>query len=213
MPGKSSKQKPVTSNQKPVNSPIRRASRNQRLNVSTLRKRGVLVPVVAIICGLVLIQAPKIRMVYQAHVLQPAFVETAQVLNQGFVPVTLSLPQIIELEVEAAVVNDGYSVSQTKATYLPVSSGLGGGGNVIVYGHNLDWILGRLWRVNVGDEIAVYDKRGKVWNYQVTDKVQIKPGETQWLEPTETEVLTIYTCAGFMDRDRLVVRGELMADE
>jgi LPXTG-site transpeptidase (sortase) family protein len=180
-----------------------------RITTHTLRKRGVLVPVVAMICGLVLTQASWIRLWYQEHLLRPSKDQIEVVYVGGSVPVRLHLPEIIDLEIEQAILREGYySVSQTKGTYLPISSRLGGRGNVIMYGHNLDWILGRLWRVKLGDEIVVTDERGEVWKYRVTNKVQVKPSELLWLEPTETEVLTIYTCAGFMDRERLVVRAE-----
>lgn len=83
-------------------------------------------------------------------------------------------------------------------------------GNMILYGHNLTKILGKLRFTKVGDVIDITNADGQVVQYKVTSVQTVETTETHWLEQTDAAVVTVYTCIGWMDSQRFVVRGELM---
>ncbi len=100
-----------------------------------------------------------------------------------------------------------WQVPEEEAAYL-VGSGLpGSGGNIVVYGHNKDSIFGGLKKVEVGEIVRLVTDEG-TYEYAVTHLETVEPTAVEWLEPTEAEVLTLYTCTGFLDSKRLIVRAE-----
>jgi len=46
------------------------------------------------------------------------------------------------------------------------------------------------------------------YSKQVKEIVEVKPDQVEYLLPTSEETLTLYTCSGFMDQKRFIVRGE-----
>ena len=80
-------------------------------------------------------------------------------------------------------------------------------GNTVIYGHNRPGIFQHLKELQVGDQLTVINHAGEQRDYQITTIVQVQPTAVEWIAPTNDEVLTIYTCIGFLDRDRLVIRA------
>lgn len=81
-------------------------------------------------------------------------------------------------------------------------------GNSIFYGHNSSKILGKLDQVEVNDRVRVQLMDGTFREYQIIEKVVVEPDQVEFLEPTDFEVITIYTCTGWLDSKRLIVRAE-----
>lgn len=103
-------------------------------------------------------------------------------------------------------------ISNDHVSHLIDSARPGENGNMILYGHNLTKILGKMRFTKVGDVIDITNADSELVQYKVTAVEIVETTETHWLEQTDNAVITVYTCIGWMDSQRLVVRGELMLD-
>lgn len=120
-------------------------------------------------------------------------------------PILMSFPQrnfSVPL-VPGEIIDDTWSTSDEAATYITLNEGM------IVYGHNFPRILGSLHQVKVGDSVKITDETGEKIQYLVTTIKQVYPEYTDSIVPTDEEPLVIYTCVGFLDTKRLVVRARL----
>ena len=114
----------------------------------------------------------------------------------------------IDLPITPAFIVDGiWETSQEAATHLATSARPGEGSNIIVYGHNLNRLFGPLTKVKIGDQVEITTIDGHQFLYQVQEIKQVKPSEIELVTPTDYEVLTLYTCVGFLDSQRLVIRA------
>jgi len=114
----------------------------------------------------------------------------------------------ISVALEPASISDGvWTVSENAANYLTQASMPGEGGNVVIYGHNKREILGNLTAVSLGDTIEVVMSDGGLHAYEVIEKMTVANDDVEWLMPTESEVLTVYTCTGWLETKRLIIRG------
>lgn len=103
--------------------------------------------------------------------------------------------------------NGHWTVDVAQATYLEQSARPGENGNIILYGHNKREILGNIRALKGGELITLTTTDGKEHQYKVATMKEVSPTDTDWLEPTDQEVLTLYTCAGLMDAQRFLVRA------
>ncbi len=124
------------------------------------------------------------------------------------VPVHIKIPWYVDIPVQKEVYDNGdWTISAATASYLAQSSRPGESGNIIIYGHNKREILGNI-RVLIGGEIITLTTAdGTEHQYRVTETTRVEPTQVEYLQPTDEEVLTIYTCDGFMDRQRFIVRA------
>jgi LPXTG-site transpeptidase (sortase) family protein len=106
---------------------------------------------------------------------------------------------------EAAIENGVWQTSNTNATHLNTSMRPGEGGNIVIYGHNLRKIFGPLRVVKIGDKINIDTEDGKKYEYTVQNIETVSPKQIDKVLPTDHEVLTIYTCTGLLDSQRLVI--------
>jgi len=133
------------------------------------------------------------------------------VIKEEDLPAKIFIPKIKrELSVSPTkVVDDQWIVSKTGVSYL-LGSGLPGRkGNVVIFGHNWRRLFGPLRWLKPGDEIRVTTRGGQEFFYQVAEIKTVSPEAVEVLAPTEDFTLTLYTCAGFLDTKRLVVRAKL----
>lgn len=124
------------------------------------------------------------------------------------VPVHIKIPWYVDIPVQKEAYDNGnWTISEATASYLAQSSRPGEGGNIIIYGHNKREILGNI-RVLIGREIiTLTTEDGLEYQYQVTETARVEPTQVEYLQPTDEEVLTLYTCDGFMDRQRFIIRA------
>ncbi len=124
-------------------------------------------------------------------------------------PVGLSIAQVgVNIPVESKQLSNGqWYLSDTQAVHLASSASPGEGGNIIVYGHNTQGVLGDVKDIREGDVIALQTEDGKQYEYRVTTLEQVDPDQIEAILPTTYEVLTMYTCSGFLDSQRLIVRA------
>lgn len=125
-------------------------------------------------------------------------------------PVRIQIPSIDvnEKVEEGQIVNGVWQISQENASYLLTSSRPGEGGNVVIYGHNKGSIFGPLLTARKGDIIKVETETGSAFEYQIEEVLNVKPDQIEVVLPTEDEVLTVYTCTGFLDTSRLIIKAK-----
>lgn len=126
------------------------------------------------------------------------------------VPVEIIIPSLsLDLKVDPGVIMDGvWQISANNATFLTTSAIPGQNGNTVIYGHNLKRILGSLPYLSIGQKITLKTVSGKILNYEVVSKEIVSPNRIDLVSPTNTEELTIYTCTGFADTKRVVVKAK-----
>lgn len=128
--------------------------------------------------------------------------------NQIPYPVQITVPRKIASAIETMpLVNNKWGVSPTKTAFLQQSARPGEAGNIILYGHNRPSILGGLHQVHVNDVITVTTSDGSLHSYKVIKRAITSPAQVELLQPTTREVLTVYTCTGFLDSQRLIVQA------
>ncbi len=115
----------------------------------------------------------------------------------------------IDLTVIPAQIKDGiWETSDTMATHLNTSARPLESGNIVIYAHNKQNMFGPLLWVQTGDEITLTTQDNHQFTYQVTQTKTVKPEEVEVVLPTNHEELTLYTCTGFLDSLRFVVKAE-----
>lgn len=121
-------------------------------------------------------------------------------------PVKIIIPRLnIDLPVvEAKVVNGYWELSQNTASFGLGSAFLGDAGNSVIFAHGRDDLFGPLKRVAFKDKIYVLSKK-HYFNYEVTEIKNVYPSQTEVVAPTPDERLTLFTCSGFFDNQRLIV--------
>lgn len=121
----------------------------------------------------------------------------------------VSLDLGIDLPIEPGGVIDGaWSISPHTANYLQTSARPGSNGNIVVYGHDARSVLGPLKQAKPGQKITIQDTSQTQHVYKITDVYAIAPTDISPIEPTDQEMLTVYTCAGIFNEQRLIVRAK-----
>ncbi len=137
------------------------------------------------------------------------FEETSLTSSRPTAPERLTIPSVkIDQNLKAAALTEaGWYIAPAESNYLLDSARPGENSNVVVYGHNLWNMLGRLKNVKVGDQIKIETSDREIW-YEITSKQVVWPTETRVIQPTDEETLTIFTCTGLFDSQRLVVQAK-----
>jgi LPXTG-site transpeptidase (sortase) family protein len=132
-----------------------------------------------------------------------------ETLPRGARPIHIFISKILDVSVERSVFENGrWTISTRVASHLLQSARPGEGGNIIIYGHNEADIFGALRRVKGGEKISIMTDDGKEHFYKVTEVHEVLPSQVEFLEATDHEVLTLYTCSGIFDKNRYIVRAE-----
>jgi len=112
----------------------------------------------------------------------------------------------IDLPVFAGeIVKGKWTVVANGANHWRESAKLGEKGNVVIYGHNWKNLFGPIQGLKEGDEIQAWGENDQVFNYTITKTMSVKPTAVEIVLPTEEPQLTLYTCIGFLDKERFVV--------
>lgn len=121
-------------------------------------------------------------------------------------PSKITIPSLsIALPIAPAQIqNNQWTLYEDKVSWL-VTSKTPGNGNVILFAHNWDSLLGKLNKIKTGQEIIV-EAAGQTHIYLVQEVIQINPADTDAIISSKNQ-LTIYTCEGSFDEKRLVVRA------
>ena len=123
-------------------------------------------------------------------------------------PVRILIPSVqIDLSViDAKVVNGYWELSENTASYGLGSGTPGRSGNTVIFAHARQGLFYNLKDVKLSDIIYVFTK-DKWYRYKVNKITAVYPNQTDVIQPTKTETLTLYTCTGFSDEKRLIVQA------
>lgn len=121
--------------------------------------------------------------------------------------VTIPSAQISVSIVETQITDGVWSIPPAQAGHLNASAFPGENSNMVLYAHNRRGLFANLHDVQRGHEVIVRTNRGQNFRYIVTEIMVVKPDEIDVVLPTQHEELTLYTCTGFFDSQRLVVKA------
>lgn len=170
-------------------------------------------PAVFVIIGSILLVTSIVHQTWRLRALLPNYQAVAQLepvlpqrdLGQRPVSITFNGRTVpIKPGTESA---SGWTLDRQSAFHVEQSAFPGEKGNAIIYGHNTNNIFGSLKQMKVDDVFDLTLLNGTTTTFQVFDVVTVSPAENGYLYPTGREQLTVYTCAGFLDKDRLIVRS------
>ena len=137
--------------------------------------------------------------------------KAAQIKTQGIdTPTEIIIPSVnIDLPVDPGQIKGGvWQISQSHATFLDTSAPPGTSGNTVIYGHNLTSIFANLPYLSVGQKIIIKTKSGKLYGYIADQKYFVGPDRVDLVSPSNSEELTIYTCWGIFDSQRVVIKAK-----
>lgn len=193
--------------------PKKRASKKtQALPLPNSNRSLIIIGAVLITLSLVL----KTWDIYQTS--QPTFKnyqpQRSQSNRAQTTPKNIIIPDIlINLGIEEGNAdNNNWNVSEVGVNHLKTSSHPSENGNIVIYGHNWTGLLGKIRQLKTGNRILVTTADGKTYTYIVSETIIVKPTEVWILDKTDEEILTIYTCTGFLDLERFVVRAKPATD-
>lgn len=147
---------------------------------------------------------------YESRILsfnKPPNVPESVILGQK--PAQITIPSLnIDLPIEEGSIDQGvWKVSYQNATYLDTSAPPKTGGNTVIYGHNKKAIFGSLGAAKIGENIYIKDTKGEVYVYEIISKEFVSPDRVDLVSPTSSEELTVYTCWGIFDSQRVVLKA------
>lgn len=129
---------------------------------------------------------------------------------QGFyAPTRITISSVnIDLPIKKTFIDKGeWEISEIGVSHLATSSNLDIDGNIILYGHNTLDMLGNLHSVKLNDQIVLKDSKGKNYTYSVSSIQVVDPSDIDKLSSFDGQTLSIYTCTGFADLKRLLIKA------
>ena len=106
-------------------------------------------------------------------------------------------------------INDKWILTNDSAFFVNTSGKLGEEHNTVIYAHNKPNLFQNLSKLEVGSVIIVTGGDNNKWKFTVTEKFVITPKEVEKLKTQVPNSLTLFTCNGLFDSERLVVRAAL----
>lgn len=137
--------------------------------------------------------------------------EVQQQIDEGLTPTKIYIQWFVDVNIETQFFSDNqWTISENFASYLYQSSKPTQKGNIIIYGHNTRKILGNIRALKGNEIITITTKNGEEHKYQIFNIDEVNPDEVDYLKPTSEEILTLYTCSGFLDSKRFIVQAKPM---
>lgn len=148
-----------------------------------------------------------VYLVYERRAPKSFVYASTNVSAKSPLPIKIELPSIgLTLPVHSAAIVDGkWSITTSGVSYLSSTPYPGELGNVLMYGHNWDNLLGNLENIKIKDEIIVTNQWSEEVRYIVHFISVVTPKDTHIFQNTTDHRLTLYTCTGILDSKRLVV--------
>lgn len=137
--------------------------------------------------------------------------EIQQTSSSKITPARIIIPtlQIDNGIYGAKITNNNWQATGDGISYLLSSPVPGSKGNSILYGHNWPSLLGSLTKIKPGEKIKIILSNGKVREFIVEFTSVVDPDQTHILSQTSDARITLYTCTGFLDRQRFVATATL----
>lgn len=188
-----------------------------------------------IILGAILVFGrPEISLPSQSFATEPVIIQGFQASGQESenIPTNIVIPALsIDLEVKKSKIIGGFWEVFPDTAGWGEGSGLPGeNGNQVIFAHAREGLFLPLKKVSLGMRIYVMNEsevslstlppnvasafqdngqeniRTSSWyTYEVVEIKEVYPNQTEVIEPTDDETLTLYTCSGFADSKRLIV--------
>lgn len=163
-----------------------------------------------LIAGLLLTFSSLFYLAYRATILSFKTSPVTQVTlaSRKELPDNINIQDLnINLPVEmSSIVNGIWEIKKQSANFLDTSARPGEGGNIVIYGHNTNQVFKQLVKIQPAALITLTTQSG-TYTYQVKERSIVNPSQIEVVMPTNYEVLTVYTCTGFLDSQRFVVRA------
>ncbi len=136
---------------------------------------------------------------------QPQAASPSATLRLAFPQLDISLPVY-----PAKLTGTHWDYSSIGISHLSSTPWPGQPGNAVFYGHDWPNLLGRLHAVQIGDQIKVTTSAGNILTYNIDATRIVSPDHLEVIAPTPDSRLTLFTCTGFLDSQRLVVTAHLL---
>ncbi len=191
--------------------PAKRKIRKKAAKSIQKRRVSTWLPVLLISLGIVLVSAWAVhRFNYAKSIQLPdsilALYQKEDVSRR--LPVFIDIDGIGRLPIDqSGKVNGVWTIANDAANHVAQSALPGSAGHIIIYGHNTAKVFGRLVERKAGDYIGITTADGKFHQYRIYEVNTVSPDRIDLLRPTTSETLTVYTCTGFLDSKRFVVRA------
>jgi sortase (surface protein transpeptidase) len=132
--------------------------------------------------------------------------------NSELQPIGLKITAIdLALSITPAEIeNNKWQAFPNAISYLKTTAIPGAKGNSVLYGHNWPNLLADLKKVKPGDNINIIYSDNSSKDFEVEYVTKVSPSETSILKDSPDNRITLYTCAGFLDSERLVVIAKLL---
>jgi LPXTG-site transpeptidase (sortase) family protein len=170
------------------------------------------IALITITLGINLILFSGVYLLYRQTVLSfkatPQFVVQAALRTAEPSVIEVDELKLKQLVTPAEIIGGVWQTSETNATHLASSARPGEGGNIVIYGHNREKIFRKLHQAKKGQVIRVKTLDGLQHEYQISEIHRVKPDQIELVLPTDHEVLTVYTCIGWLDSERLVIQAK-----
>ena len=113
----------------------------------------------------------------------------------------------IDIEVNHAKIKQGYwETSEDSASHGEGTANPGEKGNVVIFAHAREGFFYNLKDAKKDDVVYVFTK-DQWYKYKVSEIKNVYPNNVETVAPTKDEVLTLFTCSGFFDEKRLIVKA------
>ncbi len=124
-------------------------------------------------------------------------------------PIRIIIPELnIDLQVKQAKVNKGYwEVFSDSAGFGMGSAYPGEVGNQVIFAHAREGLFLPLKNAKIGQIVYVLTK-DHWFQYKVEEIKEVLPSEKEVIASTDEKVLTLYTCSGFADSKRLIIKAK-----
>jgi len=160
-----------------------------------------------LVVGIFFISVYSVWRFHQLRILSFRVSEYQEQSKTGPIPAYIKMyPLGIDIQIkEAAIVKDVWQVFPDAVSHLSSSTRIGEKGNMVLYGHNKNEVLGPIRWAKEGAIIELFDKAQNKYLYEVVKTDTVNPDKLSYILPTSEETLTVYTCTGFLDNKRFVV--------
>lgn len=124
--------------------------------------------------------------------------------------VSLIIPALnIHLPIRSSqIIQNKWETVTDGVSHLATSPLPGEQGNSVIYGHNWPNLLGNLKKIKPGEQIIIKFGSKEVI-YLVHYLSRVSPAQSSVFDNTSDYRLTLYTCIGLFDQERLVVTAFL----
>lgn len=104
--------------------------------------------------------------------------------------------------------SNGYCWSDEVAGYGLGSALPGRSGNSVIFAHAKKNLFLPLRNIKINDLIYVVTENNHWYSYAVIEKREVFPNQVEVIASTDDKILTLFTCSGFADTKRLIVRAK-----